>query len=198
MKCWYVCVVLCTIYAQAVDVHFTSSTKLRNELCRYIDREQKSINAALYCFTDVHVARSLVRAHKRGVSITLLVCKTALEGEWTKVPDIATYDIPVLVYYGDGIMHHKFFIFGSNDRHKSCVWTGSYNPTHAATSKNCENVIIEDDIKVVHAYEREFKRLCRHKNTKQYRQKVVQASRIDTSFVIPREIEGRLLMRPAA
>lgn len=175
----------------SAEVFFSSRDNLEKELCQFIGREEKSIRMAVYFFTDKRVAKKLGEASLRGVDVQVVVCKTALESEWHCVSLLPPYNIRVSVYdTGDGIMHHKFFIFGCNKGKKSYVWTGSYNPTRAASMKNCENVIVENDPTIIASYEKEYKRL--EKKTHSYR--VVQQVRtpFKSSIVIPKMQKSNL------
>ncbi len=58
-------------------------------------------------------------------------------------------------------MHHKFVLFEKNILDKSLLWTGSFNFTKSANSKNQENVLIVDDAYLIQLYSNHFTRLVK-------------------------------------
>lgn len=59
----------------------------------------------------------------------------------------------------DQLMHHKFFVGLLPDRTPAWVFTGSFNATHRAATRNDENAIATDDPDAVRQFYREFLRL---------------------------------------
>jgi phosphatidylserine/phosphatidylglycerophosphate/cardiolipin synthase-like enzyme len=155
---WFI--VLCWVgFLHAPEVYFSPCDGLRSKLVERIDHERESIKGALYLITDQQVIRALVRAHKRGVKIELILNKG--DDGWSKIKQLKQTGITLFVYKGGqaAILHHKFFIFGRNVHGAKLVWTGSYNPTVKAHTSNYENVLIEEDSRVVTRFEHEFERL---------------------------------------
>lgn len=161
-----VLILLLPLHVAAAEVYFSPADMLRNKLVALIEQERESIHMAVYLITDHIVVDALGKAKARGVEVEVVADVLSLEGSWGKAVQLQKYDIPVFIYDGgaQSIMHNKFFIFSRNGANKKLLWTGSYNPTQKANKYNRENVIIEDDGSVVHAYEQEFnrlKKLCR-------------------------------------
>ncbi len=139
-----------------IEVYFSPADNIESKIIKYINREQRTIKAALYWFTSEPIAQAIIAAKDRGVQIELIVDQDTVTGIAGKAEDMAQESIPVSVYNGNNasIMHHKFWIFGSG-----VLITGSFNPTRRANKANHENIIIIEDVAVSHAYEQEFERL---------------------------------------
>ena len=78
-----------------------------------------------------------------------------------KITELRNHDIPVYVY-GEkfySIMHNKFLVFGKNLGNKRIVWTGSANATISGTTRNEENVRVDDRFEIVKLYDEKFDRL---------------------------------------
>ena len=141
---------------------FSPDDNLQEILIQLITTEQKSIKAAIFCFTDGDIARALIDAHYRGVHIEIITDTSCLKDKFNKIELLQKYRIPVYVYrpgaltiYND-IMHNKFVVFEKNVDGKSLVWTGSFNFTKSAKLKNQENVIVCDQIHLINRYTKQF------------------------------------------
>ena len=64
--------------------------------------------------------------------------------------------VEVVVDNTEHHMHHKFALFD-----RRILLTGSYNWTVSAARRNCENIAVTDDRRLVRAYGEEFERLLR-------------------------------------
>lgn len=151
-------------------VLFSPDDNIQKILLHLINAEKESVRLTAYSFTDGDVARALMDAHKRGVSVEIIADPACMLDRFGKVPMIKDQGIVVFVYDPDhlhndkksftsSIMHHKFIIFGKNISGKSAVWTGSFNWTKSAHRRNQENVVILDDKDIVAKYEHQFELL---------------------------------------
>lgn len=146
------------------QIYFTPRDDIKSQLIELIKQEKKSIEAAVYMFTEKVMAQALVDAHVRGVKVVLILDQISMGDRFGKGSFLQNNGIPVLVYKTDSfnmfstpIMHHKFFIFGHNGIvGKSLVWTGSFNCTASASKQNYENVIVSDDAGMVQSYRQCF------------------------------------------
>lgn len=168
MKRW--CLVTCLMAYGSINlalcqVFFTPQDDLTALCIAMIESERTSIYGAMYMFTDKKVAHALINAKKRGVHVEIILDQISMVGSG-KGSLLQEHGIPVIVHrtqafnpYTMALMHHKFFIFGCNQQHKSLVWTGSWNCTLRATIHNDENVIVLDDESIITRYLETFLRL---------------------------------------
>jgi phosphatidylserine/phosphatidylglycerophosphate/cardiolipin synthase-like enzyme len=141
---------------------FSPDDRLATTLIDLINAEKKRIVVAIYTFTYKDIAQALVDAHHRGVQVEVVADHGYGNDRYSKIPLLANNKIPVWSYQtksGDrdaSLMHNKFCVFEDNILHKAIVWTGSYNFTVRATTRNQENVIVLDNRKIVDQYLEHF------------------------------------------
>lgn len=122
-----------------------------------IEAAKSSILVAAYSFTSKPIAKALLQAHKRGVSIRVVVDKSQKKERYTSATFLSNVGIPVRVDSHYAIMHNKFMVVDERT-----VETGSFNYSAAAATRNAENVIvIRENPTVANVYQREWQRLWR-------------------------------------
>ncbi len=168
MKCLWLLIVFSVqvSYALALcQAFFTPQDNLTSLFISMVDAEQKSIQGAMYMFTDKKIAQSLINAQKRGVDVQIIIDQISMSS-YGKGKFLQENNVPVYVHRTEefnpftmALMHHKFFIFESNKDNRSFLWTGSWNCTLRATTYNDENVILLDDEMIIKQYQNYFKKL---------------------------------------
>ena len=147
------------------QVLFSPDDHVADKLIALIEKEQKSIRAAVYCLMHRGIAKALIDAHSRGVDVEVIVDPYSIKSR-SPMRKMREANVPIFVWNpletNDGrknkkrcpLMHDKFCILG--DRR---VWTGSFNFTFEATNGNRENVIVLENQKIATLYLEEFERL---------------------------------------
>ena len=154
-------------------VYFSPDDNIAQQLITFIDNEQRSIQMAAYCFTHRGIASALIKAHKRGVLVELVVDTFALES--AVMVDIIKAEIPIYIFDPlccidqsprpiknkkkqpqAALMHNKCIIFSCNIEHRPWVWTGSFNFTYQANDRNQENCVIVDAPAVIDRFRGQF------------------------------------------
>tara|TARA_Y100001963_G_scaffold124151_1_gene174726 strand:+ start:5823 stop:6266 length:444 start_codon:yes stop_codon:yes gene_type:complete len=122
----------------------------------FIDKCNKSIDAAVYAITHDDISDALIRAHNRGVLVRVITDKTQASGKWSDDEKLEEALVPVRKggYHWRGSMHNKFIIGD-----ESAVGTGSFNWTKNADRKNAENFVIIRLSYVVSDYQEEFNKI---------------------------------------
>lgn len=142
-------------------VYFSPQDRLDRELIALIEREQESIQIAVYCFTHREIAAALQQAKKRGVVVELVVDPFSLKAR-SPLALLAAEGVDLFVWeYPTGkarerkpLMHDKFCVFG-----QGIVWTGSFNFTREGALKNRENAVVLQDESVCKRYREEFAKI---------------------------------------
>ena len=156
-------VVLCLYISSAqglCQILFTPRDDIRSQLIQLIKQERKSIDAAVYMFTDKTIAQALIDAYVRGVKVRVILDQISMGERYGKGVFLQNNGVAVVVHATSGgnaftmpIMHHKFFLFGQNGiTGTELLWTGSYNCTASASTIHDENVIITDDVQAIQEY----------------------------------------------
>jgi mitochondrial cardiolipin hydrolase len=151
------------------QVFFSPNDKIADELIFLIEKEKRSIKAAVYCLMHREIASALIDAHERGVKVEVIVDPYSVKTK-SPVKKMGAANLPVFVWdpvmpvkqgkegkkvkQRKPLMHDKFCVLG-----ESCVWTGSFNFTFEATRSNRENVVVLESSQVAKQYLDEFERL---------------------------------------
>lgn len=149
------------------QVYFTPRDDMKAQLLELIKQERKSIDMAMYMFTDKVIAQALIDAYVRGVQVRVVLDQVSMSERFGKGLLLQKNGISIFVHktsqtnpFSMPIMHHKFVIFGHNDLYKkSLLWTGSFNCTISAATLHDENAIVVDDVFAITEYQACFKQL---------------------------------------
>jgi phosphatidylserine/phosphatidylglycerophosphate/cardiolipin synthase-like enzyme len=136
----------------ATHVYF--SPGVRRHILPELASAARTIDVAMYAFTDSDLAWALVRAHERGVRVRIYLDGEQAAGRYSKSRFFAQRGLAVRYYRGEGIMHHKFAVIDGR-----VVVTGSYNWTASAEERNRENALLIEDPVFAARYQAEFDRL---------------------------------------
>ena len=102
---------------------------------------KKSIDLAIFSFTNDDLADEIKAAHQRGVKVRIITDDEAMQGKGADAQRMSDAGIPVRtdseVQYH---MHNKYMIVDS-----LFLVTGSFNWTFQAGKSNQENVVVVDD-----------------------------------------------------
>lgn len=146
------------------SVFFTQQEKMtiQNVLVGLIRAEQEQISGALFRLSNKVIAKELLEAYQRGVTLEIVFDQGAIGAQ---VLNLSRAGMPLLIYDNNkrfpALMHHKFLTFHNTLDERSVVSTGSLNITEAGFAANAENVTIRDDKTWMSKFYREFERLKR-------------------------------------
>ncbi len=139
--------------------YFSPEDRLDNQLIKLINEEQDLIYICVYLFTHRGIAKALIEARKRGVTVEVVVDEASIKTA-SLLCRLDQASIPVYIWEPDSsyhrksnapIMHHKFCVFGSGK-----VWLGSFNFTYQAARKNQEDAVVIEEAAVATAYAERF------------------------------------------
>jgi len=117
-----------------------------------IDRAQVSVDAALYSLSLKSVRDALLRAHKRGVRVRLVMESENMD---RAVPEtLKEAGIPMIGDRRQGLMHNKFIVIDGQE-----VWTGSTNLTNSGVYSDNNNLIRIRSKEVAADYSKEFEEM---------------------------------------
>lgn len=114
-----------------------------------MDAAGSSIDTAIYSLSLNSVRRALIRAHRRGVEVRVVMESDNLDRSDPQA--LKDAGIPVFGDRGEGLMHNKFVVI---DRAE--VWTGSMNLTDEGTYADRNNLLRIRSPKIAADYEAEF------------------------------------------
>ena len=126
-----------TLRDAPTSVYFSPDGGATQAIVREIDRATLDVRVQAYSFTSVPIAKALVDAHKRGVSVEVILDKSQRTEKYSAATFLANNRIPTYIDAVHAIAHSKIMIID-----KQTVVTGSFNFTRAAEEKNAENLLI--------------------------------------------------------
>jgi phosphatidylserine/phosphatidylglycerophosphate/cardiolipin synthase-like enzyme len=141
-----------------VAVYFSPSGGATDAVVREINAAKQQILVQAYSFTSVPIAKALVDAHKRGVTVLAVLDKSQQTEKYSAATFLMNAGIQTLIDDQHAIAHNKVMVIDS-----TTILTGSFNFTKAAEEKNAENLnVITDAPALVTAYEANFQAHAAH------------------------------------
>ena len=114
-----------------------------------IDASRLAVDAALYSLSLHSVRQALIRAHRRGVVVRVVMESDNMDDSSPQA--LKDAGIPIVGDRGQGLMHNKFMVLDASE-----VWTGSMNMTGSGTYSDRNNLIRIRSPKLAADYEVEF------------------------------------------
>lgn len=150
--------------ATPFEVVFTQPASARHSgpdarLVALLDAAARSVDVAVYDFDLENVAAALARAKGRGLRVRVVtdgdtVANTGHRFIQAALATLRGAGIPVVADSRPAYMHHKFTVVD-----EEWVQTGSWNYTHADTTRHDNNALFVRDRDLAANYTAEFERL---------------------------------------
>ena len=116
-----------------------------------IAKAQKTVDIQAYNYTEPHIAQALIDAKSRGVTVRLIVDKTAVHERNGETLPMSQAGIPVWVDHIPRIAHNKVIAIDG-----AVTIGGSFNYSTNADLHNAENLTVIRDPQWTAAYEANF------------------------------------------
>ena len=100
-----------------------------------LDNAKSSVFVQAYSFTSAPIAEALVKVHRRGVKIRVLLDKSQKTEKYSSADFLANAGIPTKIDANHAIAHNKVIIIDNK-----AVITGSFNLTKAAEESNASAI----------------------------------------------------------
>ena len=144
----------------SIELAFTPGDDIDLMLSDAIDRAGTQVLVHAYSFTQRRIARALIRAHARGVEVSVLADREQARALPQNVlGELYAAGVGVWVDANFASAHNKVIVIDADSPHATTV-TGSYNFTLAAQRSNAENVLVlRDNPGVAQAYRKNWQRL---------------------------------------
>ena len=139
--------------AKAVEVCFSPDEGCAEQLSKFIDSAQKSVDIAIYDLNEEQIVHQLLIQSKK-ILIRVVVDRRQSKGSHSAVPLLLKAGVKLKFGHQRGIMHNKFTIVDGVR-----VETGSFNYTHHAATANQENQIYFSAPEAVEKYKARFEKI---------------------------------------
>jgi phosphatidylserine/phosphatidylglycerophosphate/cardiolipin synthase-like enzyme len=133
------------------QLYFSPQGGCTEGILRTIDRARSEILIQAYSFTSVPIYRALLRAHERGVKISLIADKSERTEGLTPTLILANAGIPVYLDGKHAVANNRVVIVD-----QQVVITGSFNFNQASEDMNAENLLILDSKEVAAEYRKNW------------------------------------------
>jgi phosphatidylserine/phosphatidylglycerophosphate/cardiolipin synthase-like enzyme len=122
---------------------------LDEPLVAAIDHARVSVHVAVYSLSLDNVRQALIRAHRRGLDVRMVMESDNLDAADPQA--LKNAGIPLLGDRRQGLMHNKFMVVDGTD-----VWTGSMNFTSSGAYSDNNDLIHLRSTEIAQDYEAEF------------------------------------------
>ena len=139
---------------QVRKVCFSRVSDCSSIIINLINRANRSIHVMVYSFTYDPLADALIMAHKRNVSVTVIIERQQANVTGSVYYKLLNASVDVRLDSNPYLMHHKVAIIDG-----WIVVTGSFNWSKSAEERNDENIVVIYDEAVAGMYEQEFQRI---------------------------------------
>ena len=130
-----------------IQVFFSPRGGCTEAAVQAIEAARSSILVQAYSFTSAPIAEALVKAHRRGVKVQVLLDKSQRSEKYSSATFVANAGIAALIDAKHAIAHNKVIVIDGDT-----VITGSFNFTKAAEESNAENMLVIKDANLAAAY----------------------------------------------
>jgi phosphatidylserine/phosphatidylglycerophosphate/cardiolipin synthase-like enzyme len=126
----------------SAKVAFTPGDDAGELVVDALRKARKQILVQTYSFTHKDIAQALVDAKRRSLDVQVIADRQQMETIATSlVAWLADQGVPVWIDAEHAAAHNKVMII-DNGSPEAAVITGSFNFTHAAQSRNAENLLL--------------------------------------------------------
>ncbi len=119
------------------QVYFSPNGGCTKAIIKEIEDAESEILIQAYSFTSKPIAQAIVKAHKKGIHVEILLDKSNTSAEFSALDSVAHTGTPTYIDSEHAIAHNQIIIID-----RETIITGSFNFTRAAEEKNAENLLI--------------------------------------------------------
>nr|CAI5858747.1 unnamed protein product [Callosobruchus analis] len=132
------------------------------KLLHFVASAKISICVCMYMLTLKQFSHELIKAHKRGIKIRIILdlVMSKTEASQFNIMEFIQHDIPHKNQAsGHSMMHHKFCLIDKEDSSLAKMFFGSMNLTGQALVSNFDSVVLTNNSNIIQRYSEEFEEL---------------------------------------
>jgi phosphatidylserine/phosphatidylglycerophosphate/cardiolipin synthase-like enzyme len=133
---------------------FSPGSACKNAIIHHLKHAKNTVEICVFTISDNNITHQILATHKRGIHVKIITDDDKINDLGSDIRELHNSGIPVKVDGTRSLMHNKFCIID-----KQLIITGSYNWTNSAANRNFENILVNNDAKVVKSYQQEFEHL---------------------------------------
>jgi len=128
-------------------VYFSPDGGCTDAIIKEIGKAKSEILIQAYSFTSRPIAQAILKAHKAGIHVEIILDKSNKSAKYSAGDFTAHMGIPTYIDSEHAIAHNKIIIID-----KETVIMGSFNFSRAAEEKNAENLLILKSKELANVY----------------------------------------------
>ncbi len=136
------------------EAYFSPGTACRSAIIHQLRAAQKTIDICVFTISDDLIRDELAAMHKLGKRIRIISDRDKSFDRGSDIHFLRRLGIPIVLDQTEVHMHHKFALF---DNEK--LLSGSYNWTRSAAEFNYENLVLNNEERLVQSFQQEFEKL---------------------------------------
>ena len=126
-----------SIHAAEIEVYFSPKGGCTEAVVENLNKATNSVLVQAYSFTSAPIAKALVDAHKRGVTVNVILDKSNRAEKYSSADFVQRAGISTWIDAKHTIAHNKIMVIDGGT-----VLTGSFNFTKGAEENNAENLLV--------------------------------------------------------
>jgi len=136
------------------SVYFSPGNECKNAIIHHIKQAKETVEICVFTISDNDISRQILASHKKGIRIKVITDDEKINDIGSDIREMYDAGIPVRIDGTRSLMHNKFCVVDGE-----IIITGSYNWTNSAADRNFENILVNNNFKVVKSYQQEFEHL---------------------------------------
>ena len=132
---------------QTDTIYFSPRGGCTAAIVRNLAAARESVLVQAYSFTSQPIAEALVKAHRRGVNVQVILDKSQRTEKHSVAHLLSGAGIPIFIDDKYAIAHNKVMVIDGR-----VVITGSFNFTKAAEESNAENLVVIENEEIAGIY----------------------------------------------
>jgi phosphatidylserine/phosphatidylglycerophosphate/cardiolipin synthase-like enzyme len=138
-------------------VYFSPGGEATSAIRQALNNAKSTVLVQAYSFTSAPIAEALVKAHKRGVNVQVILDKSQRTQKYSSANFLVNSGIPTRIDAAHAIAHNKVMVIDNE-----IVITGSFNFTKAAEERNAENLLVVKNRELAARYTDNWRHHERH------------------------------------
>lgn len=141
-------------YNRLICTKDSCSYRHLRRLIELLEMATSSLDVCMYFITSQELSETIVRVHRKGVSVRIIADAAMADGSGTQIPIFRKHGVPVRMKKTSFLMHHKFLVIN-----KAILISGSCNWTSQAFAGNWDNIIVTSAPALVVPFSQHFSQL---------------------------------------
>ncbi len=143
-----------------IEIYFSPADNVNGKIVDYINKAKQSVSFVIFAFTGDDIEAAFYNRHAAGVNVRGICDNLSAGGKSSGYQALVDKKMNIKKDADSRAqLHDKFTVIDYESNTNAVVITGSHNYTHAANTKNDENIVIIHDKYYAELYYNEFAKI---------------------------------------